>query len=252
MTIDYTASYSWNRFNRDSGKAGGILVSGLSNIGWMIDRTQSELSPRFVQTGGPDVTNPVNYRPITNGLTIRNQDDYEQVKGLRGSARLQVTPEGLLFVKGGFDWREVNVDQINRDRRFSYIGTAPLQHDTSAKLREGLNIPHWHPGQFVRDHKLVSPELWSQDAYFHEQLRYTGTRSAKETVTAAYAMADGRLGSAGWLGRTNYIAGVRMEKTPPYHRGVFLNFLPLPSKNLRENRSAPPPRHTHTHRHMPR
>lgn len=219
LTIDYTASYSWNRFNRDSGKAGGILVSGLSNIGWMIDRTQSELSPRFVQTGGPDVTNPVNYRPITNGLTIRNQDDYEQVKGLRGSARLQVTPEGLLFVKGGFDWREVNVDQINRDRRFSYIGTAPLQHDTSAKLREGLNIPHWHPGQFVRDHKLVSPELWSQDAYFHEQLRYTGTRSAKETVTAAYAMADGRLGSAGWLGRTNYIAGVRMEKTETEGRG---------------------------------
>lgn len=72
---------------------------------------------------------------------------------------------------------------------------------------------------FVRDGKLVTPELWSQDAYYHEELRYTGTRSAKETVTAGYAMFEGRLASDGWLGRTRFLTGVRTEATKTEGRG---------------------------------
>lgn len=219
LTIDYTATYSWNRFNRDNGKSGGALTSGVSNIGWIIDRTESEVAPRFVQTAGPDVTNPANFRPIANGLTIRSQDDYEQVKGFRINARLQLLPTARLFLKGGLDWRDVHVDQINRDRRYSYTGTTALPNDTSISLRSSFNIPHWDAAQFVHGGKLVSPESWREDAYFHEQLRYTGTRSADETVTAAYLMSEGQLGTEGWRGRTNFITGVRMEKTETEGRG---------------------------------
>lgn len=213
LMLDYTASYSWNQFNRSTGKSGGNLVSGVSNIGWIIDRSQSELYPRFIQTAGPDVTNPANYRPTGNQLTVRSQDDYEQVKGFTANARFPVSARRQLFLKAGLDWREVDVDQTNRDRRYNYVGTAPLPHDTSARLRSSFGIPHWHPGMFVRGEKLVSPELWTPVAYAHEQLRYTGTRGAKETVTAGYAMADGRFGPEGWLARTRFLAGVRTEKT---------------------------------------
>src|SRR5688572_8496357 len=61
VMLDYTGSYSWNRWNRSTGKSGGNLVSGVSNIGWIIDRSASDLRPRFIQTGGPDVTNPANF-----------------------------------------------------------------------------------------------------------------------------------------------------------------------------------------------
>ncbi len=219
LLVEYTASYSWNQLNRGTGKSGANLVNGLSNIGWIIDRTQSELNPRFVQTAGADVTNPANFRPIANGLTIRNQDDYEQIKGLTANARFQLFTTARQFVKAGLDWREVNVDQINRDQRYSYLGKSALPHDDSARVRSSFGIPHWHAGMFVRDEKLISPELWSQDAYYHEQLRYTGTRSARETVTAGYLMTEGRLGADGWRGRTSYLAGVRGEKTATVGRG---------------------------------
>ena len=219
LQVDYTAAYSWNQFNRGTGKSGANLISGLSNVGWTIDRTRSELEPDFIQTGGPDVRDPANYRPIANGLTVRSQDDYEQVAGFTGNARLQLIPGQLFFLKTGFDWRELSIDQINRDRRYSYTGTAPLPHDSTAALRSGFGIPHWHPGVFVRGGALVDPTVWSQDAYFHEQLRFTGTRAATETVTAGYVMTEGKLGRDGWLARTGFLGGVRTEVTETEGRG---------------------------------
>lgn len=219
LMIDYTGAYSWNRFNRSTGNSGGNLVSGVANIGWTVDRSASDLYPRFVQTGGPDVTNPANYRPVGNNLTVRNQDDYEEVAGFTGNVRLQVLADQPLFLKTGVDWREVAVEQFNRDRRYLYIGTAALPHDDSARLRSSFGTPHWHPGMFVRNEKLVSPELWRENAYIFEQQRYTGRQSAKEMVTAGYLMAEGRFGHEGWRRRTSFLTGVRMEKTETEGRG---------------------------------
>jgi TonB-dependent receptor len=220
VAIDYTGSYSWNRWNRSTGKSGGNLVSGVSNIGWIVDRSASDLYPRFIQTGGPDVTNPANFRPTGNALTVRNQDDYEEVTGFTGNVRFQVLPQRQFFLKTGVDWREVAVDQFSRDRRYAYIGTTALPHDTTAQMRNGgFDIPHWHPGTFVRNEKPVSPELWRENVYFNEQMRYTGTQSAKETITAGYIMAEGRFGEEGWRRRTSFLTGVRMEKTETEGRG---------------------------------
>ncbi|MEY4088188.1 MAG: hypothetical protein RJB55_459, partial [Verrucomicrobiota bacterium] len=219
LQVDYTAAYSWNQFNRSTGKAGANLVSGISNIGWTIDRTRSELYPQFIQTGGADVRDPANYRPIANGLTVRSQDDYEQVRGFTANARLQPVESHAVFLKAGLDWREVAIDQINRDRRYSYTGTTPLPHDSTAANRSGFGIPHWHPGIFVRGDALVDPSVWSQDAYFHEQLRFTGTRAATETVTAGYFMTEGRFARQGWLSRTGFLGGVRTEVTETEGRG---------------------------------
>ena len=66
---------------------------------------------------------------------------------------------------------------------------------------------------FVRERKLVDPELWREDNYFREQTRFTGTSGVGETISAGYLMSEGRLGTSGLLAGTSYIAGVRVEKT---------------------------------------
>ena len=213
LAIDYTGSYSWNRFNRSTGKAGGNLISGVANIGWTIDRSASDVYPRFIQNAGLDVTNPANYRPTGNNLTVRNQDDYEQVSGFTGNVRLQLFAQKPFFLKTGIDWRKVAIDQVIRDRRYIYAGTTALPHDTTAELRSSFGIPHWHPGTLVRDGKPISPELWRENVYFHHQQRYVGLQAATETVQAGYVMAEGRLGEDGWRRRTHFLTGVRMEKT---------------------------------------
>ena len=229
LAIEYTGSYSWNRFNRSTGKAGGNLISGVTNIGWTIDRSVSDLYPRFIQTGGPDVTNPANYRPTGNNLTVRNQNDYEEVTGFIANARFQLFRDHAIFLKSGVDWREVEIDEFIRDRRYVYIGTTALPHDTTAELRSSFGVPHWHPGTLVRDGKPISPELWRENLYFHEQQRYVGTQSAIETVTAGFVMAEGRLGEDGWRRRTSFIAGVRMEKTETEGRGYTRARMPSPA-----------------------
>jgi TonB-dependent receptor len=55
--------------------------------------------------------------------------------------------------------------------------------------------------------------LWREDLYFRETSFFTGTRDVKETVTAGFAMAQGKFGHEGLLARTGFLGGVRVEET---------------------------------------
>jgi hypothetical protein len=54
--IDYNATYSQTHNNLGSGK-GGTLTNRISNVGWILDRTESDLYPKFIPNGGGDFTN---------------------------------------------------------------------------------------------------------------------------------------------------------------------------------------------------
>ena len=69
--IDYAARYTQTHINIGNGE-GGVLVNRLTGVGWILDRTSSDLYPQFIPNGGPDFTNPANYRPAPNGLTNAN------------------------------------------------------------------------------------------------------------------------------------------------------------------------------------
>jgi TonB-dependent receptor len=58
-----------------------------------------------------------------------------------------------------------------------------------------------------RDRNPIDPALWSEDRYWAQMQRFTGTRRVTEAVTAGYAMAQGRIKNTGFL------AGVRVEDT---------------------------------------
>jgi len=222
LEIDYNAGVAQNNLTRGNG-TGGYLTTRLSNVGWILDRTASDLHPRFTQTAGPDIADPANYRPIANGLEVRPNNDRQKVAQARGNARYKLPTATPLYFKTGFAWREQSSSLRNDSRRWSYIGTTGLPADPNAvsydQIKTGRVIPRFEMTMLMRDHGPVEPSAWREDLYYHEQLKYTGVRKATEAVTAGYVMANGRLGREGLLGRTGFLAGVREEKTETTGRG---------------------------------
>jgi TonB-dependent receptor len=210
LQIDYKASYNHTHVNRGNGK-GGVLVNQITGVGWILDRTDSDLHPRFIQTEGPDFTNPANYRPPANGLTNANAENDRAVREVHGNARYQLPVRGTVYVKAGGLWRENSADDVVRDRRWSYIGLGALPASTSLlmydQLKTGRTIPQWEASDFISTREPKQPELWREDRYFFESNKYVGTREVVESVTAGYVMTQGQIGATGFL------AGVRTERT---------------------------------------
>jgi TonB-dependent receptor len=209
LQIDYNAIYTQSNINGGGGGRGGILVNRITAVGWRLDRTDSDLHPRFTQTEGPDFTNPANYRPTTYNNSILQNDD--QIKEVRANIRYTLPVSFPLSLKSGAVWREHYANAASVARRWNYIGTTALPADPSIitfdSVKTGRRIPQWEPVQFFADRQPVTPALWREDRYFFEQNKYTANRAVTETITAGYAMASGR------VGRTGLVAGVRTERT---------------------------------------
>ncbi len=211
LQLDYKAAANRSNVNRGNGK-GAVLINRISNVGWILDRTQSDLHPRFIQTEGPDITNPANYRPAPNGLTNANADNDRAVQELHFNARYTLPVSALKAdLKTGAQWRENSGTDHNRGRRWNYIGTTALPADTSLRMyderKTGRRIPQWEASTFINERVPVTPSLWNEDRYFFEQNRYIGSSDVSEKVTSAYLMTDAK------LGRTGLVAGLRTEKT---------------------------------------
>lgn len=218
LQLNYSARFARTNLNNGSG-AGGDLTNQITNVGWILDRTQSDLYPRFIQTAGPDFTNPANWRPVTSAPALvraQNQND-QRIRELNGDARYALSTQLRTILKTGVQWRETLAKSTGGGNRYNYVGTGPLAHNPDRimfdQIKTGRRIPQWDTTWHLSKHKLTSPELWTDDVYWREQVKHSGTRHAFETVTAGYLMAQGKFGREGWLGRTGYLGGVRTEKT---------------------------------------
>lgn len=216
LQLDYDALYSSARVLSTREKDGNLIMR-INNVGWILDRTQNDLYPRFTQTEGLDFNNAGNYRPAPNGLNNRNDGSLHRIRELRGNARYQMPTAVPMFFKTGVNWRQQRISSWNLTRRWSYIGTGPLAADPSLvmfdKVKTGRQIPQWQSDDFIKNGTPVNPALWNEDKYYHEANKYTGTRAVTEAVSAGFLMVQGKLGHDGVLGRTGYLAGVRTEKT---------------------------------------
>jgi iron complex outermembrane recepter protein len=206
--LDYNGLFSRTHINNGNGNEGGIFAMRVNNLGWILDRTESDLYPRFIQTAGPDISRPENYR--LNGFFQNNNiDNDHEVREARTNLKYEV-PTLKTFFKTGVHWREQMAHDVNHNRRWSYLGTT-LPSDPSIAIvnsREtGRVVPFWYASQFFRDRNPIDASLWSEDRYWGQQIQYTGTRRVTESVTAGYVMAQGRVQNTGFL------AGVRTEKT---------------------------------------
>ena len=228
--FDYNAGFSRNHQASGHHREGGqlALTHRLTNVGWIFDRTQSDTYPRFIQTAGPNWSNPANYRPVANGLIKTSSEQPQEIAQLRANSRYTLPLAVRTYLKTGVAWREQSTTQANASRRWSYVGANALPVFAASPVpmtykKAGIDLPRWQVSDFMtggtagREPKDAS--LWQEDRYFFEQNKFTGKRSASEEVTAGYLMAQGKLGREGWLGRTGYLGGVRTEKTDTEGRG---------------------------------
>ena len=215
LKLEYSAGGGRNKLWNGTGF--GYLTNRLSNVGWILDRTASDLHPRLAQTAGPDWTNPANYRPIANGLTRTPNNNIQELRQARFDAIYGLPLAVPVSVKAGAAWRKQEVNLRNFSRRWSYLGTTALASDPSivtySSIKTGLRLPMWEVSQHTSGGEPTVPSLWREDLYYAEQIRYTGARGVIEDVTAAYGMIQGRFGREGWLGRTGFLTGVRAERT---------------------------------------
>jgi iron complex outermembrane recepter protein len=210
FTIDYNATRSRDRINSGAG-ANGVLVNRVTGVGWILDRTQNDLYPRFIQTAGPDITNPASYRP--NSYNFGDAWTHHEITQLQGNVRWKAPTEMQLFLKTGARWREELVAKESKNRRLNFTGTNSAQLPTDPTIRTfgnhktGLNTPQWKESAIAWGRQPVNPALWSEDRYFHEAAKFSGHNSVTETVSAGYLMAQGKFKKTGFLG------GVRVEET---------------------------------------
>ena len=220
LQLDYTASRTQTHINIGNGE-GGVLVNRINNVGWILDRTKSDLYPQFIQTAGPDITDPANYRPAPNGLTNANNETDQEVTEIGGNARYALPARVPIALKAGLHWRDQTVEEASLSRRWNYTGTTGLPPEPSLvmfdTLKTGRRIPQWEASHFIRAREIIDPSIWREDLYFHEQAQFIGTRAVTERVTAGYVMAQARAGRTGLLG------GVRTEKTETASSGWVRN-----------------------------
>ena len=188
--------------------------NGETGVGWILDRTESDLYPRFIQNGGLDFTNPANYRPrVNDGLSTQSGNmQIDLIKEARANFRYKLPFNSFsAFLKTGAQVRDHTVEMERRNRRWNYIGTTALPEDPSIllwdKVKTGRDIPVWQAAQFIQQGQPTQPELWREDIYYYESNRLINTYKVNELITGTYIMAQGRIGPNGFLG------GIRREVT---------------------------------------
>jgi hypothetical protein len=113
--------------NGGAGSATNNIVgpNGETGVGWILDRTQSDLYPRFIQNGGLDFTNPNNYRPAVNGLSTQSGNlDIDFIREARANLKYLLPINAFTaYLKTGASIRDHNVELFRVNRPWSYIGT---------------------------------------------------------------------------------------------------------------------------------
>ncbi len=206
------------RFNNVAGTVASPLdnivgPNGETGVGWVLDRTESDLYPRFIQNGGLDFTNPNNYRPSVNGLTTQSGNlDIDLIKEARANFRYKLPIESFnAFLKTGASIRDHTVELLRVNRRWSYIGRNALPTDPSIvtwdEVKTGRNIPMWEAAEFIQQGQPTNPALWQEDKYYYYNNRNTTSNKVNEVITGYYLMTQGR------IGRTGFLGGLRREVT---------------------------------------
>lgn len=206
--FDYSTAYSQTHINLGNAGFAGLTLTA-TGVGWILDRTYSDLYPRFTQTEGPSIANLASYRvgPLTTSDNERNVE----VANVQASARYAVPAKFPLALKSGVGFRRQKVGEVNGNRRWNYTSTQPLPVTLDVvswdQQKTGRTVPLFDTAPLMNGQEVRDPTLWSEDLYFRAQSRYTGTRDVTESIASGYVMSTARLGQLGIL------AGVRAEQT---------------------------------------
>lgn len=207
FAIDYDVSYSQTHNNLGH-EPGGNLVMRVPNVGWVVDTTDTE-NPRFTQTAGPSIYDIANYRNSVTLLT-RNDDRDIEVLNAKANATYRLPTALPASIKAGLFYRDHEMSEVGRRRRWNYLASAPAMSATFADVfafpgSDARRLPFVEPHGAYND--TSNPALWSEDLYFRTSDHFDTTRSVTEEIAAAYIQGQLKIGRLGLLG------GVRTERT---------------------------------------
>jgi hypothetical protein len=186
------------RVNNVAGNAASPLdnivgPNGETGVGWILDRTQSDLYPRFIQNGGLDFTNPNNYRPTVNGLSTQSGNlDIDLIKEARANFRYKLPIDNVTaFVKTGASIRDHTVELLRRQPPLELHRTdGAADRSLDPALGQGEDrpqIPMWEGAEFIQQGQPTNPALWQEDRYYYFNNRNTASNKVNEVITGYYA-----------------------------------------------------------------
>jgi len=211
LSVDYNASYSQAHVNLNHGKhnTGGTFTMRALNVGWALD-TSDATRPRFHQNGGPGLSNPATYINTFQITDLQRDSDRDsEVWNAKANATYRLGFRFPADLKAGMLFRQQSAALRDRGRRYNYIGKSPLPAGTTQPIAVekawGIDLPFVDPASL--DGQLGDPALWSEDVYYRESQKYTGTSNGTEEIYAGYVMTKMKLGKLG------VVAGMRSETT---------------------------------------
>jgi len=223
--IDYDFNYNANHANLGNGARGnapgGQFSMDIRNIGWIVDKTNSDTRPDFRQTTGASIYNIANYG---NALMVlrdnkRNTDMY----AASFNARYALPTEVPAMIKAGYRYREQQVEELNNTTRWRYntaAGAFPQWLVSDASIDGAAGIPFVDTIAALEDIQSGSSNRWiknAADLTYETQQRYQGTRNVTEEIHAGYLMGQAK------FSRLNVLGGVRYERTSVEGVGYVLN-----------------------------
>ncbi|MFZ5495472.1 MAG: TonB-dependent receptor [Verrucomicrobiota bacterium] len=231
LEVDLNFNYALGRLNQLSGQRGdkdngGSFTATINNVGYKLDMTNSVNFPDFTQTAGPSIYDINNYTTGTLTQTGSRRDAH--IYSARGDVKYDLGTAHPAYLKTGFSLRRQDSKMVTKDdRSLVYVGPdgkTNTADDTLAPFLSKLKLDSDYklgPLPLI-DVRLLASDLeknpgnWSENLYFREQRRYTGTNAVTEDVSAGYLMGNIKLGKFTALG------GVRYEYTEVNSSGSVL------------------------------
>jgi TonB-dependent receptor len=222
LELETSLNYALGRLDQLSGQArdgrpGGSFTTTITGVGYIIDGSQSLTYPQFTQTAGPSVYDIANYK---NGNLVQTGSRRDaHIYSAKADLKYELNTAVPAYAKTGVNFRRQDSDMRTwDDRSLTYVGADGIANTaddtlapfvTGAKLSDDYrlgNLPLLDVralGQNLRD----SPGSWTNNAYYAESRRYSGTNKVEEDVSAAYLMGNAK------FGRLTALGGVRYELT---------------------------------------
>lgn len=231
LELDVNLNYALGRLDQMSGQRGdkdngGSFVTTITGVGYKLDMTDSAIFPDFTQTAGPSVYDINNYKTGTLTQTGSRRDAH--IYSARLDAKYDLNTTWPTYLKTGFNIRRQDSKMETKDdRSLVYVGPdgkSGTADDTLAPFLSTLVLDSdYKLGALpLVDVRLLAANLesnpgsWSENLYYHEQRKYTGTNAVTEDVPAAYFMGNTKVGKLTALG------GVRYEYTSVKSQGWIL------------------------------
>ncbi|MDR0352396.1 MAG: TonB-dependent receptor [Opitutaceae bacterium] len=214
LNIDYNIGYAeshsrLNVGNHNGREGGGTLTLVARGVGWALDRSASESYPAFIQTAGPDISDPGVYA----NPTLTRRDEPTDIKNISGkfNFRFKVPSAWPSFIKAGLNFRRRNYKHREDARRWRFNGGADSLAEMAGNTRLHLSVEDrlgkqlpFIDGSVAWRHVLDNPGLWAEDLYYAGQKKYEGNIDVTEGVYSSYMQATVNIGKLKLLGGMRY------------------------------------------------